>query len=90
MAVPEENRRQPKKPSIAIFVHAGETEPTVFSTAMSNQEQDQLYAWIEKNPGLEELVQRAQLLANDFFLTKNPNETSDTTFDATQEVRDGQ
>ena len=39
MAVPEENRRQPKKPSIAIFVHAGETEPTVFSTAMSNQEQ---------------------------------------------------
>ena len=72
----------PESPSIAIFVHAGDTEPTVFRTAMSKQEEGQLFAWIKEHPDLEELVERAQWLA------ENPIETGslDTTFDATQEV----
>lgn len=51
------------KPSVAIFVHAGDLGPTVFSTACSRAEQHQLRAWLDENPELEELVERAWALA---------------------------
>ena len=50
-------------PSIAIFVHAGDAEPTVFSTACTKQEQRQLHAWLLEHPDLERLVQLAWALA---------------------------
>ena len=52
------------KPSIAIFVHAGDTGPTVFSTACSRQEQRQLDSWLLENPDLDRLVQLAWALAD--------------------------
>jgi len=52
-----------KRPSIAMFVHAGELTPTVVSTAFSRDEADELRSWIAEHRDLEELVRRALSLA---------------------------
>jgi len=51
------------KPSIAIFVHTGDPEPTIFSTAASRKERRALAAWLSEHPELEDLVERAWELA---------------------------
>ena len=53
------------KPSIAVFVHAGDEKPVVFLTACNRPEEWQLQAWLEENPDLLALVRNARALADD-------------------------
>jgi hypothetical protein len=76
------NNGQPPMPSIAIFVHAGDTEPTMFSTAIGKQERDQLYAWLQEHSDLASLVAHAQRLAE----YPEKNEETDTPFDETHDA----
>ena len=51
------------KPSIAIFVHAGDLLPSMFSTACSEREDRALCDWLAAHPELGELVSTARDLA---------------------------
>ena len=53
------------KPAVHIAVFAGDQKPSVFSTALSLRERRMLYAWLSKNPTLDEIVQRAWELAEE-------------------------
>jgi hypothetical protein len=50
------------KPSVGIFVHAGDVAPTIISTACSRFEVRQLDSWLSENPDLEELLHTAKRL----------------------------
>ena len=49
---------------VAIYVEAEEPAPCVLSTATRPSEQRRLRAWLDENPELAELVDRAIKLAD--------------------------
>jgi hypothetical protein len=51
------------EPAVHIAIRVNDATPTVFSTALSQKEQDRLFKWITSHADLADLVERARALA---------------------------